>query len=331
MSTDKNVKQEKTPLEAGRTEQQEVSGAQGKSKPPLKGGMIPREEIKRLRMRGCLQDREKLDSFKVRVIIRNGLILAEDYRAISEAVERFGSGSVRISSQLTVDILGVPYVKISPLLDFLACHGLMTGGTGPELKPVMACNGSNCRFGLIDTLGLADQLQNRFYSAWRGVALPHKFKIVVGGCPNNCMQPRLSDLGIVGQKIPVVDADSCRACEKCQPASACPAGAVNRGKDRIHVDTDACIHCGRCLEKCPFGVFDSCQKGYQVMIGGHGGRKTVEARPLSKIISSEETLMNLVEKALLLYQKEGIAGERFADTIDRLGFATVENKLMPMG
>ena len=63
------------------------------------------------------------------------------------------------------------------------------------------------------------------------------------------------------------------------------------------------------------------------MIGGHGGRKMVQARPLSKIICSEERLMDLVEKALLLYQKEGLAGERFADTIDRLGFKSVEKRL----
>jgi len=322
MNTDKSVKQKKTPLEAGR---------------------IPREEIQRLRMRGCLQDRKKQNTFKIRVITRNGEISAEEYSIISEAVERFGSGSVRISSKLTVDIQGVPYDKIYPLLDFLAVHGLMTGGTGPELKPIMACNGTDCRFGLTDTLGLADQLHNRFYTVWKGVILPHKFKIVVGGCPNNCMQPGLSDLGIVGQKIPLADSDKCRACKKCQPASICPVGAISvsserkipvfpsgtvkNGKNRVRLDTTACIHCGRCLGKCPFGVFEEYRQGYQVMIGGHGGRKMVQARPLSKIIFSEERLMDLVEKALLLYQKEGLAGERFADTIDRLGFKSVEKRL----
>ena len=32
--------------------------------------------------------------------------------------------------------------------------------------------------------------------------LPHKFKIAVGGCPNNCVKPDLNDLGIVGQRVP---------------------------------------------------------------------------------------------------------------------------------
>lgn len=38
--------------------------------------------------------------------------------------------------------------------------------------------------------------------------------------------------------------------------------------------------------------------------------------------------MELVEKAILLFRDEGITGERFSDTIDRLGFAYVEDKLL---
>ena len=30
----------------------------------------------------------------------------------------------------------------------------------------------------------------------------HKFKIAVGGCPNNCVKPDLNDLGIIGQMVP---------------------------------------------------------------------------------------------------------------------------------
>ena len=36
----------------------------------------------------------------------------------------------------------------------------------------------------------------------------------------------------------------------------------------------------------------------------------------------------MVEKAILLFRTEGITGERFADTIDRLGFDYVQNKLL---
>ena len=40
--------------------------------------------------------------------------------------------------------------------------------------------------------------------------LPHKFKIAVGGCPNNCVKPNLNDLGIIGQRIPHFKAELCK-------------------------------------------------------------------------------------------------------------------------
>ena len=51
-------------------------------------------------------------------------------------------------------------------------------------------------------------------------------------------------------------------------------------------------------------------------------------RPLGKVFTSEEELLDVVEKAILLFRDEGISGERFADTIQRLGFDYVEDKLL---
>ena len=53
-----------------------------------------------------------------------------------------------------------------------------------------------------------------------------------------------------------------------------------------------------------------------------------EGRPLSKIFTSEAELLELVEKTILFFRDEGISGERFADTIERLGFEYVEDKLL---
>ena len=49
---------------------------------------------------------------------------------------------------------------------------------------------------------------------------------------------------------------------------------------------------------------------------------------MDKIFTSEEEVLDIVERAILFFRDEGITGERFADTIDRLGFDYVQNKLM---
>ena len=39
-------------------------------------------------------------------------------------------------------------------------------------------------------------------------------------------------------------------------------------------------------------------------------------------------MLDVVEKAILFFRDEGITGERFADTIERLGFDYVQQKLL---
>ena len=51
-------------------------------------------------------------------------------------------------------------------------------------------------------------------------------------------------------------------------------------------------------------------------------------KPLGKIFTSEDEVVALVERAILLFRDEGISGERFADTIARLGFDYVQEKLL---
>lgn len=55
---------------------------------------------------------------------------------------------------------------------------------------------------------------------------------------------------------------------------------------------------------------------------------TAHGTPLTKVFTSEEEVMNVVEKAVLLFRDEGISGERFADTVNRLGFDYVNDKLI---
>ena len=68
--------------------------------------------------------------------------------------------------------------------------------------------------------------------------------------------------------------------------------------------------------------------GYKICIGGRWGKKTAHGRPLDKIFTSEEEVLDMVERAILFFRDEGITGERFADTIDRLGFDYVQDKLL---
>lgn len=289
---------------------------------------VPAEEVTRVKGLGFLWDKQTPDCFNGRVITRNGKLTADELRAVTDAAEKFGSGEVTMTARLTLEIQHVPYGSIEPLREYLAQAGLETGGTGAKVRPVVSCKGTTCQYGLIDTFGLSEEIHERFYHGYHSVKLPHKFKLAVGGCPNNCMKPDLNDLGIVGQKVPVVDLEKCRGCKVCQVEKACPIKVAEVKDGKITMDPAACNHCGRCVGKCPFHAVEDYTTGYRVYIGGRWGKRVARGQFLDKVFTDKAEMLNVVEKAILLFKDQGNPGERFADTIARLGFENVQQQLL---
>ena len=290
-------------------------------------GVIPPQEVRRVKGLGCLQDKRMPDHFNVRVITRNGKLTSDEQIAIARAAQMFGSGEVTMTTRLTLEIQGVPYANIDPLREFLKENGLETGGTGSKVRPVVSCKGTTCQYGLIDTFALSEKLHHIFYEGWHDVALPHKFKIAVGGCPNNCVKPSLNDIGIIGQRVVDFDVSKCRGCKVCQVEKQCPIHIAHLDNGRLVVDPQECNHCGRCLDKCPFGVTKTYTTAYAVYVGGRWGKKVEMGRRLSRLLYSEDEVIACVENAILFFREEGISGERFADTVSRLGLEKVEERL----
>ena len=286
------------------------------------------EEIMRVKGLGCLQDKRYDDIFNIRVITGNGHITTDEHRAIADAADKFGNGQITMTTRLSMEIQGVPYANIEKIIAFLGEHGLMTGGTGAKERPVVSCKGTTCQYGLIDTFALSKKIHERFYVGYHDVVLPHKFKIAVGGCPNNCVKPNLNDMGIIGQRIPKPDVEKCRGCKKCQIEKSCPVHVPKLVDGKLYIDPEECIHCGRCKGKCPFGAVPEYQNGYKIYIGGRWGKRISHGQALTRIFTEEEEVMAVIEKAILLFKNEGIAGERFADTVKRLGFEYVNEKLI---
>ena len=226
------------------------------------------EEIKALKGRGWLRNKGG-DAFSARVVTVSGKMTIEQMEALAAAARRFGRGEVALTSRMSVEVPGVPASLIKEFEAALATVGLSVGGTGPRVRPIVACKGTICPHGLIDTFSLAEKIHRRFYEGWHDVALPAKFKIGVGGCSNNCVKPNLNDIGIVGAVL--------------------PGGG----------------------------------RGYRITLGGHWGRTGAAGREVPSLLPDEESVLSFIEKVLNFYRSNGLPGERFCKTLDRLGFEQV--------
>lgn len=291
------------------------------------GCTIKPEEIKRVKGLGFLNNRGT-DLFNGRVITVNGKITAAQAKVIAEAAEKFGNGDVEFTTRLTVEVRGIHFDDIEPFREYIAKAGLETGGTGALVRPIVSCKGTTCQYGRYDTFALSEKIHERFYKGYRTVKLPHKFKIAAGGCPNNCVKPDLNDIGVVGQLIPNFDKEQCKGCKKCQIEAVCPVDAAKVIDGVLEIDKEMCIHCGRCADRCLFHAMKEGTQGYKIYVGGRWGKKFARGQALTQFFTSEEEVLDTIEKAILLFREQGKAGERFSDTIQRLGFENVEKQLL---
>lgn len=285
------------------------------------------EQEKKVKALGFLRNRGT-DNFSARVITINGKITASQQKCIAEAAEKFGNGTILFTTRLTVECQGIPYDKIEDFRAYIAKKGLETGGTGSKVRPVVSCKGSTCQYGLIDTYALSEEIHETFYKGYADVKLPHKFKIAIGGCPNNCVKPDLNDLGVIGQLIPNYDEELCNGCKKCSVVETCPMGAAQIVDGILNIDEDICNNCGRCVGKCHFDSIEDGQVGYKIYIGGRWGKHIKHGKALNKIFTDKDKVISIIEKMILVYKEQGKTGERLADTIERIAFENVETQLL---
>lgn len=289
--------------------------------------IVTTEDEKRVKAMGFLRNRGT-DNFSGRVITVNGMINAAQQKCIGEAAEIYGNGNVCFTSRLTIEVQGIPYDKIPDFQQYIKKENLVTGGTGAKVRPVVSCKGTTCQYGLIDTFHLSEKIHKHFFEGYSQVQLPHKFKIAVGGCPNSCVKPDLNDVGIVGQRRPVVDESLCKGCKRCTVQQACPMGAASVTENLVSIDPEICNNCGRCLSKCVFHAFENFTSGYQIYIGGRWGKNVARGKSINHFFTTEQDVLDMVEQIILLYREKGHAGERLSQMIERLGFNSVETELL---
>jgi dissimilatory sulfite reductase (desulfoviridin) alpha/beta subunit len=157
------------------------------------------DEINGVKSKGFLRNRGT-DLFSGRVVPVGTVFTAEQLHALAELSEKFGNGKLMATSRQSIEVPGIAYENIPAAIEFAQAHDLHFGGTGAKVRPITACKGTTCVFGMYDTQALAKKIHETYYVGWSNVTLPHKFKISVGGCPNSCIKPSINDFGVEGNR-----------------------------------------------------------------------------------------------------------------------------------
>jgi anaerobic sulfite reductase subunit C len=277
-------------------------------------------DYKELKKSGMMRQPEA-GLFSVRLHVVGGRLTAAQLQAIRDASDRFGRGEVHLTSRQGVEIPHVPQGVLAALKEFLAPSGVEVGVAGPTVRTVTACQGSRvCRSGVIDSPALAEAVDRELY----GKPAPHKFKIGISGCVNNCIKAEENDAGIKGWIGPHWEAPACTFCGACQ--AVCPTKAISASGDgkTLVVDPALCIGCGDCIPSCPTGSMREQTRGYRIFAGGKFGRRPFLGKRILGVLRTKEEAMAAILAVLDFFRAHGKPRERFGDTLQRTGFPALE-------
>jgi nitrite reductase (NADH) large subunit len=138
---------------------------------------------------------QKDGTFSVIPRIRGGVTTPEELHRIADAARKYNVRMVKITGSQRIDLLGV---RKEDLPKIWADLGMPSGQAYTKgVRMVKTCVGTDfCRFGVQDSTAAGIELERRFENLFT----PHKVKMAAVGCPRNCAEATVKDIGLVGQE-----------------------------------------------------------------------------------------------------------------------------------
>jgi nitrite reductase (NADH) large subunit len=127
--------------------------------------------------------------------IRGGVTTAEELHRIADVATKYQVPMIKITGSQRIDLLGV---RKADLPHIWADLGMPSGQAYTKgVRMVKTCVGTDfCRFGVQDSTSAGIELERRFENLFT----PHKVKMAAVGCPRNCAEATVKDIGLVGQE-----------------------------------------------------------------------------------------------------------------------------------
>jgi len=122
-----------------------------------------------------------------------GVTSPDQLRKIADVADKYAVPMVKVTGGQRIDLLGVKKEDLVGMwkdLDMPSGYAYAKG-----IRTVKTCVGSEfCRFGTQDSTQMGIDIEKAFDHMWA----PHKVKFAVSGCPRNCAESGIKDVGIIG-------------------------------------------------------------------------------------------------------------------------------------
>lgn len=131
-------------------------------------------------------------TFSVVPRMAGGVTTSAELRRIADVADKFQIPVIKVTGGQRIDLLGVRKEDLPAVWEDLD----MPSGYayGKSMRTVKTCVGTDfCRYGLGDSTQLGVDIEERF----SGLESPAKMKLAVSGCPRNCAESMVKDIGIV--------------------------------------------------------------------------------------------------------------------------------------
>ncbi len=134
-------------------------------------------------------------TFSVIPRMRGGLTSPDELRRIADVADKYEVPMVKITGSQRIDLLGVKKSDLPRIWEDL---GMPSGQAYTKgVRMVKTCVGTEfCRFGTQDAISTGIELERRLEQLFT----PHKVKMAVVGCPRNCAEATVKDIGLIGQE-----------------------------------------------------------------------------------------------------------------------------------
>ena len=261
------------------------------------------------------------DFCTVRLRIPAGLITVDQMEGIVEIVRRYNT-ELHLTTRQTMELVHVSPGSLESLAKDLEANGTPIGAEKSEIVNITACPGSDrCRFAMIDSISLARTLDEKFF----GKEMPVKFRIAISSCPNSCVSERLNEIGITGVVRPYRVPGTCTGCGTC--VKYCRENAIAIKNGQIRMNNDLCVHCGMCIQSCPFHIIKADPAAYHITIGGKRGRHPRVGYHVVTV-KTPETVIKVVEKVVKWVYRKAWSDSLLPDQLGILDFESFKKELI---